>query len=108
MIGCGVCLKCFVMYVLLIELLPGNEALTTSCLFFIDGLVFIFSPIFLLYVSKNTMIFSLFSIIIVICSIIAFFFIRVSESLKWLLAKGNFEEVRAIIRQILKTNSANE
>jgi hypothetical protein len=86
--GLGIVLKCFVLYTLLMELLPGRTAIATSIIFFIDGLIFVWSPLLLMYISKNTTIFLYISFFISITSLIGFNLINVNESIKWLLDKG--------------------
>jgi hypothetical protein len=86
--GLGIGLKCFVMYVLLMELLPGKAALATSVAFFFDGLIFIWASLILMYIAKNTTIFFYISFFISVTSLIGFNLINLSESIKWQLVKG--------------------
>jgi MFS family permease len=47
-------IRAFVVYVLMIELVPGKEALVTGIIFFLDGLSCIYCPLIFLYITKQT------------------------------------------------------
>lgn len=56
-------IKYFVMYTLMLEYVPGRESTVTGILFFYEGMIFIYSPLLIMFGFKNTQIFILIAFI---------------------------------------------
>lgn len=93
-IGIALGFKGLVMYTLLMEFFTGNESLITGILFFIDESVFIWSPLILVFVTNNAVVFVYLSLILVVVVLVAALLFRFPESIKFLLAKGDFEKAK--------------
>lgn len=86
------------------EFIPGKESLLTGCMFFVDGLILIISPLFLLYFTKNTEIFTYLSFFINLFAIGIFAMIYIPESTKYLIEKEKFDEAQNDLMYIFRVN----
>lgn len=53
-VGIASSCRSFVMYTVCMEYVPGKENLYTGIIFFIDEMIFVWSPMVLVYITKNT------------------------------------------------------
>jgi hypothetical protein len=81
-----------VAYTHLMEFVPDRESLISGIFLFIDGLVFVVSPLILVYVTNDTDFFLLIAASLCCISLLLFAIIRVPESLKFLLSMNKYDE----------------
>ena len=75
----------------MMEFLPGRISTWSGYLFFTEGLIFVISPLILIYLTKDTNVFFYIPIAINVIAIAIFSIIYIPESIKYLLDKGNFD-----------------
>ncbi len=106
--GIAVGFKGLIMYTLMMEFFPGKESLITGLLFFVDEGIFIWSPLMLVYVTKDTQYLVYISCTLLVLVIIGLLLFRFPESVKFLLAKGSFNEAKVELKYIYKMNKVPE
>lgn len=92
MFGATISIRHFITYPHLMEVFPASKAAFVSgLLFFIDGLVYIVSPILLL-MTNDTRILIYIAIVMNLCSLITIvIYIKPGESVKYLVSKGLYD-----------------
>lgn len=104
--GATIINKVFITYAHFVENLGSTRSTkVTSLLFFTDSTILIWSPLFLMTVSKNAMV--LVYVALAMCIALGILIITrgLQESIKFLLLQGRYSEA---IMQINKTNSVNK
>lgn len=84
----GVTSSCrsFIMYTVCMEFVSGKENLYTGIIFFIDEMTFVWSPLVLVYITKNARILNFTSLLFAVILFVSIGISGFPESVKWLLA----------------------
>ncbi len=107
-IGASAPLKAMIAYTHLMEWIHGYESLISGLLFFYDGLMFIFCPLILVYVTKNTTIFVYSAVAINVIALAIFLVKYFPESPVFLLDKDRFKEFDVILQKLFIENKVGE
>ncbi|CDW87768.1 UNKNOWN [Stylonychia lemnae] len=107
----GVCigLKQFIFYTHIMEFMGPKTNFISGFSFFFDGGVFTVSPLILYFITRNTQTFVYIGLALSVITI--FFshtFLKIPESIKFNLIKGNFAELNEDIRNIMNFNNTPE
>jgi MFS family permease len=86
-------LKNMIAYTHLMEFLPAKVSETSGILFFIDDFLQVICPLVLMYLTRNTNTFLWAGVIQNAFALLAFAYMYIPESTKFLLEKHRFEEV---------------
>ena len=97
-------MKAMISYSHMMEFLPGRISAYSGYLLFTDGMVFVISPLILMYLTKNTDIFFYIPIAMNIIAVIIFSVVYIPESIKYLLEKGRFDEAARDTAYVCKIN----
>ena len=81
-----------VAYTHLLELLPNRESSVSGAFMFIDGMVFVISPLLLQNVTNDLNVFLIIAAVMILFSLVLFHILGYPESLKYQLTKGKFDE----------------
>lgn len=71
---------------------------------FLDGMILVVSPIILLYITNNTVIFLWIGLLMNLIGLSSFIFMYIPESIKFQLEASKFEEGKEDIEYVLKYN----
>jgi uncharacterized membrane protein len=88
----------------MMEFIPGKESLVSGLLFCIEGLVYILSPLILLFLTKDAMVFLYICLAINIISMVVFTRVYFPESVKYSLVKGDYNRVQFDLNYIFTIN----
>ena len=106
--GTSVPLKNMIAYTHMMEFLPGKVTLVSGILFFIDGMILVISPIFLMYLTVNTNVFLWCGVGQNVIALAGFLLIYIPESTSFQLEKEKFPQARKDIEYLLKYNRCSE
>jgi len=105
--GVTMSIRMFITYPHLMEILPPSVAPSVSNnLFFMDGFIFMLSPIMLL-IFKDTRCLLILGSLINVASLIGLCMIRQGEAVKFLMTQGRFEEAIQETEKISAINKWN-
>jgi hypothetical protein len=94
----------FIVYPHLMECMPPSLAPQVSnYLFFLDGFVYILSPVILL-IMRDTKWLLLVGMVMNVASLIGLCVIQQDESVRWRLTKGRYEEARQETVKVARIN----
>ncbi|CDW78072.1 solute carrier family 22 member 4 [Stylonychia lemnae] len=96
--------KNFVTYSHLMDFIGQKGSFVTGWLFCLDSFNFIFSPLILYFITKNTQVFAWIGLVITCTVVASLKFIYFPESLKFTLNQGNYEKAKADSKQIMSEN----
>lgn len=74
------------------EFLPDRESTVSGTFMFIDGMVYVISPLIIKYITNNMDLFIEVACVMNVVSLLMFLIIRTPESLKFLLSKNRIKE----------------
>jgi hypothetical protein len=83
--------KSMIAYTHLIEFLPDRESRVSGAFMCLDGLIYFVSPLFFKNLSKNLEIVMILAFVMNLIAFIGFVFIKVPESLKYLINSGQLD-----------------
>lgn len=95
-------------YTHVMEWIHGYESLVSGMLFTLENLLFVVSPLMLLYISTDTMIFIWVSLFMNAVACLVFLMFYFPESPVFLLDSGKYEEFEAIVQRLYKDNNVHE
>jgi MFS family permease len=107
-VGSSVPLKNMIAYTHLMEFLPGKVTQASGVLFFIDGMVLVFSPLLLMYATVDTFTFLWIGLIQNLIGVAGFVLMYIPDSTIFLLEKEKFTQAKKDIEYLLKFNKASE
>lgn len=108
-LGNAVIIRYLIAYAHLMEFVAQKQNLITGVFLFLDGLVYVYSPMFLVYVVKSTQYFVWMALICSLMSIFLLGFIfHMPESLKYSLVKQDFMKFENDKDYICEMNRATE
>lgn len=100
--------KSMVAYSHLMEFLPGRECKVSGMLMFIDGLVLVVSPMLLLYVTNDLNHLMINALILNSVAVVLFLLLRIPESLKFLLDKGNISKFKTELKKVQRISKLKD
>lgn len=107
-VGSSVPLKNMIAYTHLMEFLPGKVTQASGVLFFIDGMVLVFSPLLPMYATVDTSTFLWIGLIQNLIGVAGFVLMYIPESTIFLLEKEKFAQAKKDIEYLLKFNKASD
>jgi len=108
-LGNAVIIRYLIAYAHLMEFVAQKQNLITGVFLFLDGLVYIYSPMFLMYIVHSTQYFVWIALGVSLFSIFLLGFIfHMPESLKYSLAKQNISRFENDMDYICEMNKATD